>query len=93
VVDDPALAERLAQRQLKRVRKGQHVLQLKEEKAEMSPFQITNIAPPPAPEPYKPAGGIIANLCYGARTRLYIMGIALTMIAGGLVLGTTKESH
>jgi hypothetical protein len=88
VVDDPALSERLAQRQLKRVRKGQRVLQLKEDQPEMSPFQITNIAPPAAPPPYKPVGGIIAGLCYDARTRLYLMGVALTMIAGGLVLGS-----
>jgi len=92
VVDDPALSERLAQRQLKRVRKGQRVLQLKEEQPEMSPFQITNVAPPPAPPPYTPVGGIVAGLCYDARTRLYLMGVALTMIAGGLVLGAGKTT-
>ena len=89
VVDDPSLAERLAQRQLKRVRKGQHVLRLKEEKPQMSPFQITNVAPPPAPPPYKPIGGILATLCYDARTRLYLMGLSMAMIACGLVMGAT----
>jgi len=89
VVDDPSLAERLAQRQLKRVRKGQRVLRLKEEKPQMSPFQITNVAPPPAPPPYKPIGGILATLCYDARTRLYLMGISMAMIACGLVMGAT----
>jgi len=89
VVDDPSLAERLAQRQLKRVRKGQRVLRLKEEKPQMSPFQITNVAPPPAPPPYKPIGGILATLCYDSRTRLYLMGLSMAMIACGLVMGAT----
>jgi hypothetical protein len=89
VVDDPSLAERLAQRQLKRVRKGQHVLRLQEEKPQMSPFQITNVAPPPPPPPYKPIGGVLATLCYDARTRLYLMGTAMAMIACGLVMGAT----
>jgi hypothetical protein len=87
VVDDPSLSERLAQRQLKQVRKGQHVLKLREERPEMSPFQITAVTPPPAPPPYRPLPGVIASLCYNARTRLYLMGLALAMIAVGLVMG------
>jgi len=89
IVDDPSLAERLAQRQLKRVRKGQHVLKIRDEKPDMSPFQITAVTPPPAPPPYKPLSGTIATLCYSARNRLYLTGIALAMIAFGLVLGAT----
>lgn len=91
IVDDPSLAERLAQRQLKRVRKGQHVLKIRDEKPDMSPFQITAVSPPPAPPPYKPLSGAIANLCYSARNRLYLTGIALSMIAFGLVLGATPQ--
>lgn len=91
IVDDPSLAERLAQRQLKRVRKGQHVLKIRDEKPDMSPFQITAVSPPPAPPPYKPLNGTIANLCYSARNRLYLTGIALAMIAFGLVLGATPQ--
>ena len=91
IVDDPSLAERLAQRQLKRVRKGQHVLKIRDEKPDMSPFQITAVSPPPAPPPYKPLSGTIATLCYSARNRLYLTGIALAMIAFGLVLGATPQ--
>lgn len=91
IVDDPSLAERLAQRQLKRVRKGQHVLKIRDEKPDMSPFQITAVTPPPAPPPYKPLSGTIATLCYSARNRLYLTGIALAMIAFGLVLGATPQ--
>lgn len=91
IVDDPSLAERLAQRQLKRVRKGQHVLKIRDEKPDMSPFQITAVTPPPAPPPYKPLSGTIANLCYSARNRLYLTGIALAMIAFGLVLGAAPQ--
>ena len=91
IVDDPSLAERLAQRQLKRVRKGQHVLKIRDEKPDMSPFQITAVTPPPAPPPYKPLSGSIATLCYSARNRLYLTGIALAMIAFGLVLGAAPQ--
>ena len=91
IVDDPSLAERLAQRQLKRVRKGQHVLKIRDEKPDMSPFQITAVTPPPAPPPYKPLSGTIATLCYSARNRLYLTGIALAMIAFGLVLGAAPQ--
>jgi hypothetical protein len=69
------------------VLKGQHVLHLNEEKPQMSPFQITKVAPPPAPPPYKPIGGILATLCYDVRTRLYLMGLSMAMIACGLVMG------
>ncbi|MDB5299090.1 MAG: hypothetical protein JWO87_753 [Phycisphaerales bacterium] len=89
VMDDPTLAERLAGRQLKTIRKGQKVLALKHEPADtdMSPFALVTVAPPALPPPYKPVGGGFASLCYDARSRLYLMGAAMTMIAAGLVLG------
>ncbi|MDB5356943.1 MAG: hypothetical protein JWN24_3396 [Phycisphaerales bacterium] len=89
VMDDPTLAERLAGRQMKTIRKGQKVLALKHEPADtdMSPFALVTVAPPALPPPYKPIGGGFASLCCDARSRLYIMGAAMTMIAAGLVLG------
>lgn len=89
VGDDPTLAERLAQRQMKVVRAGSRVVRLGDDrlKGEMSPFQLVNVPPPPPLPSYKPVGGILANLCYQARSRLYLTGMALFMIAAGLVLG------
>jgi hypothetical protein len=88
VADDPNLAERLAQRQMKIIREGNAVLNLKSDGGEeMSPFQLTAVAPAAQFPPYQPRGGILANLCYNPHTRLYLMGIGLMAMAGGLVLG------
>ncbi len=48
---DAGLAERLAQRQMKVIRQGSSVLELKHQPAreEMSPFQLVSVAPPVAP--------------------------------------------
>ena len=88
VVDDPALSERLAQRQLKRVRKGQRVLQLKEDQPEMSPFQITNIAPPARRRRISRWAALSPASVMTRGLDFILMGVALTMIAGGLVLGS-----
>src|SRR5437763_492680 len=53
VADDPELAERLAQRQMKIIRAGTHVLDLKDD-TKMSPFQLVTVAPPPPLPPYQP---------------------------------------
>ena len=109
VADDPNLAERLAQRQMKIIRQGTRVLEFKKTAPasrdpvqagfgsssstpglspdEMSPFQLTAVQPPPEVPAYQPRGGILASLCYSPRSRLYLMGIGLMAMAGGLVLG------
>ncbi len=89
VGDDPTLAERLAQRQMKVVRAGSRIVKMDGDRSdgEMSPFQLVNVPPPPPLPPYKPVGGVLANLCYQPRSRLYLTGMALFMIAAGLVLG------
>jgi hypothetical protein len=88
VADDPVLAERLAQRQMKYVRQGTRVLPLRGTgKEEMSPFHLVAVAPPPAPRPYEPGGGALATLVRQPRARLYLCGGALLLIAAGLVLG------
>lgn len=89
VADDPELAQRLAERQMKVIPQGVRVLDLTHEPEGMSPFQLVNVAPPPPLPPYKPTGGTIAHLCYGPHSRLYLIGISLGMIAMGLVLGAT----
>ena len=60
VSDDPTLAERLAQRQMKIVRQGTRVLDLKsrgDEEAEMSPFHLTTVPPPDPLPPFQSRGG------------------------------------
>ena len=59
----------------------------------MSPFQLVSV-PPPAPlPPYKPVGGFLAGLCYDNHSRLYVIGVALGMIATGLILGGSPETR
>ena len=87
VADDPTLAQRLAERQMKVIPEGAHILDLTHEPTGMSPFQLVNVAPPAPMPAYKPMGGTLANLCYGAHSRLYVIGLSLGMIATGLVLG------
>ena len=98
VADDPNLAERLAQRQMRVIREGTRVLELKKSgkgavagplaSAEaMSPFHLVHVAPPPPMPPYEPTGGRIASLCYDPHKRLYLMGGGLMLMAAGLVLG------
>ena len=58
---------------------------------EMSPFHLVQVAPPPPLPPYKPVGGLLAGLCYNPHTRLYVTGIALFLMAAGLVLGVGSK--
>jgi hypothetical protein len=91
VADDPILAQRLAQRQMKVIPEGSHVLDLAHDSDGMSPFQLVNVAPPAPMPPYKPVAGTLANICYGPHSRLYLIGLSLGMIATGLVLGYAPQ--
>ena len=89
VMNDPNLAERLASRQLKTIRKGQKVLAVSAmtQEPDMSPFTLTTVRLPVAQRTYRPVPGKMADLCNAPRTRLYMLGTAMTMVAVGLVMG------
>lgn len=101
VADDPNLAERLAQRQMRIIREGSRVLELKKPVTpgsrgaamgslmadDVSPFHLVHVAPPPPMPPYQSKGGRLASLCYDPRKRLYLMGAGLLLMAAGLVMG------
>ncbi|HEX2971228.1 MAG TPA: hypothetical protein VHP11_02775 [Tepidisphaeraceae bacterium] len=94
--EDPAVAERLAQLQMRFVRKGTNVLDLPELDAaegQRSPFMLVTVTPPPPLPEYRPLGGRLANLCRDARSRLYMIGGGLMLMATGLVLGYTPTSE
>ena len=92
VSDDPTLAQRLAERQMKVIPEGQHVVDLMHEPEGMSPFQLVNVAPPAPLPPYRPVGGTLARICYGPHSRLYLIGLSLGLIATGLVLGASPSA-
>ena len=88
VANDANLAERLAQRQMKIIRKGTEVLDLKDNGGnEMSPYQLTALPAPAEVPPYQSRGGTVAQLTYNPKTRLYLMGVGLLAVAVGLVMG------
>jgi hypothetical protein len=94
--EDPAVAERLAQLQMRFVRKGTSVLDLPELDAaegQRSPFVLVTVPPPPPLPEYRPVGGRLASLCRDARSRLYMIGGGLMLMATGLVLGYTPTSE
>jgi hypothetical protein len=89
VVEDPTVQERIVQRQLNYIRQGTGVLDVgqKDELGSHSPFPLVAVPPAPALEPPKTVGGKFAALCRDSRSRLYMIGGALMLIALGLVLG------
>lgn len=94
VAEDPGLLERLAQRQMKLVREGTSVLNLKDSAAhaDMSPYLLLTIPPPPPMPEYKPVGGVFSNLCRHPRSRLFLIGSALLSMACALILGESTRS-
>ncbi len=86
---DVNLAERLAQRQMKLVREGSAVLELKGTPAQTdnSPFHFTRIAPPPEVKPYEPAPGVLSHLLAAPRTRGLALGAGALLVAIGLIMG------
>ncbi|WP_428937085.1 hypothetical protein [Fontivita pretiosa] len=90
VADDPTLLERLAQRQMKLVREGTSVLELKgqaDRRHDLSPFLLVTLPPPAELPPYKPIGGRFSQMCRQPRSRLLLMGAGMLLLAAGLVLG------
>jgi hypothetical protein len=93
VGSDPALSERLAQRQMRFVRKGSGVLDLDESSgmAGKSPFSLVAIPPPAAVPTFRRPESRLANLCRNPKSRLYLLGTGLMLLATGLVLGSNQS--
>ncbi len=88
---DPNLVERLAQRQMRMVREGSAVVELKnKDQSEISsPFRLVNIPPPAPVKPYEPTGGLLGNLFGSPRQRLWAYGVGTFLIAAGLIMGAS----
>jgi len=85
---DPSLAERLAQRQMKMVREGSSVLEIKgAAREDMSPFLLGTVPPSQSLPAYHPPGGRISTLFREPRSRLIILGSALFITAFVLITG------
>jgi hypothetical protein len=97
---DPQLTERLAQREMRAVKQGESVVAVnsgndsgkgRSSAEQMSPFGIVNVPPPAALEPYRPAGGMFAELCRDPRSHMYILGGGMMLVAVGLTLGGSGD--
>src|SRR5690242_8261118 len=73
VNDDPTLAERLARRQMKFIREGTSILDLRDARTaaatgaddspqQASPFQLVMLPPPSPMPPYRPMGGALMTI-------------------------------
>jgi hypothetical protein len=98
VADDPNLLERLAQRQMKLVREGTSVLELRGESQqpqELSPYLLVTLPPPADVAPYRPIGGAFSDMCRHPRSRLLLMGTGMLLVAAGLVMSAVgrQQAH
>jgi hypothetical protein len=95
VNDDSELAERLAQRQMNIVPVGSRVWQpgTSTDPDATSPFALTAVPKPVPLPPYQPIGGWFSAVCRDARSNLYLTGVALMMLAAGLVMGIAPGSR
>jgi len=94
---DPQLTERLAQREMRAVQQGEAIVDTKADAGSgqsasadaerMSPFNIINVPPPAALASYQPVGGYFAALCRSPQSHVYLLGVGMILVAGGLVLG------
>ncbi|HEY1683383.1 MAG TPA: hypothetical protein VGG19_01355 [Tepidisphaeraceae bacterium] len=88
LADDPTLAQRLAERQMKLVPQGTNILNLHGDDASpSSPFLLVQIPAPPQLAPYQPATSDLFGVFLQQRSRLYLLGGGMFLIAAGLVLG------
>lgn len=96
LVADPTLSERLARRQMKMVREGTSVLETRGMgvggREQLSPFLLVTLPPPAELPPYQPVGGVLSRVCRNPKSQLYLTGLALLMMACGLVLGGTAAA-
>ena len=95
IEEDPQLAQRLAQRQMSFIPKGESLLPYKPPHSglpiaasDISPFSLVHLPAPPMQAPYEPAGPEPAQLLLDSHVRLYALAGGLYLVAMGLVLGS-----
>ncbi|HEY0010163.1 MAG TPA: hypothetical protein VGB55_15670 [Tepidisphaeraceae bacterium] len=95
VANDPALAERLAMRQLRMTRSESRMIHLPQRKDgfAMSPFALVHVDPPaPLPE-YRSVGGLLGRWFNDTRRQIYFAGAGLLIAAAGVILGGRDETE
>ena len=92
--DDPEVAERLAQRQMRQIRGGTAALHFDGDAQRLPPVAtVTDMLRVPAQPPvatFRPLGGRLGALTGSTRRQLYGLGAGLFLVAAGLVLGPSE---
>jgi len=104
IESNPQLAQRLAQRQMKLIRQGESLLPMKAKPAgngysgetgaiaaEVSPFTLVHLSPPPPAPPYQPAGGLVGHWLLDSHIRLYCLAGGMFLVAMSLVLSSNAS--
>ncbi|GIW76315.1 MAG: hypothetical protein KatS3mg104_1378 [Phycisphaerae bacterium] len=89
VSTDPALAERLAMRQLRMTRPDSRIVQIPQtgNPFAMSPYALVTLDPPPPVPDYQPLGGVLSRYFLDPQTQIYLTGIGILLTAAGVILG------
>lgn len=93
--NDATLAQRIAQRQMRVVPAGMDVIptsSLSGAEQIRSPFAMVTVPPAPALPPYRPVGGLLANLCRDPKQQVWLIGSGLMAVAVGLVCGSSSPA-
>jgi hypothetical protein len=93
--NDPQLAQRLAQRQMKFIRQGESLLPYKSAQnsgaliaSEVSPYSLVAVPAPTALAAYQPPGGLLGKWLLDSRIRLDCLAAGFFLVAVGLILGS-----
>lgn len=89
---DPVLAERLAQRQLKFVRRGLATVPMDEGAGNQSVFALAAVPAEPELPQFQLSNRFLLAPFRGEKSRLYLIGGGLMLVACGLVLGGEAKS-
>lgn len=89
VSTDPALAERLAMRQLRMTRPDSRIVPIPQtgNPFAMSPYALVTLDPPPPVPDYQPLGGVLSRYFLDPQTQIYLTGIGILLTAAGVILG------
>ena len=89
ISNDPTLAERLAQRQLRLKRQDTRVIKTQPTGGpfDMSPSSLVAVDPPAPMPAYSSPVSLLSRCCDTPRKQVYFLGLGLFAVAAGLVLG------
>ncbi len=92
---DPDLTERLAQREMKRVRAGTEIISFTPQKPRrvQNPTDMLRVPRPDPVPPYVPPAGMLGTICTDDRKQLYAVALGLFVVAATLIVGSGPKAE